>query len=330
MKISISRPSASTLSPALLVASLKNMTLPRCTAWFVPAVALAVTAMPATAVATLFVVDLTLGTVGAYTNSGATINASLISGLNQPRFAAVSGGFLYVTTGDGTIGKYTTSGATVNASLITGLSRPADIEISGGHLFVANAGNGTIGEYTTSGATVDASLIAGLGEPFGLAVSGTRLFVADLSSNTIGEYTTSGATVNASLIDDSLINDLTDPLDVETSGSSLFFSYTFIDDAYVGKYRLDGTALDPRLTPALPNAYGIAISGTDLFVAGDDVSKFTTSGAVIDDPLINGLRFPYGIAVEGPSSVPETFSTWWLGLTAAGLLAAARFRRQSA
>ena len=70
--------------------------------------------MPVASFATLFVVsigsDPNTGTIGAYTNSGAVINASLITGLNDPLSVAASGGFLYVTTLDGKIGKYTTSG----------------------------------------------------------------------------------------------------------------------------------------------------------------------------------------------------------------------------
>jgi len=63
----------------------------------------------------------------------------------------------------GTIGEYTTSGATVNASLVSGLTGPAGVAVSGSNLFVASfVASGTIGEYTTSGATVNASLITGL------------------------------------------------------------------------------------------------------------------------------------------------------------------------
>src|SRR5208337_3220076 len=100
----------------------------------------------------------------------------------------------------GTIGEYTTSGATVNASLVSGLNQPAGIAVSGSNLFVANFLGNTIGEYTTSGATVNASLVSGLKEPAGIAVSGSNLFVTNFLGNTIGEYTTSGATVNASLV----------------------------------------------------------------------------------------------------------------------------------
>lgn len=98
--------------------------LPRCLAYFLLAVTVTLTGLPVTALGTLFVVDVARSTVGAYTNSGATINASLITGLNRPASVAVSGGFLYITSVNGTIGKYTTSGVTVNASLVTGLSLP--------------------------------------------------------------------------------------------------------------------------------------------------------------------------------------------------------------
>ena len=53
------------------------------------------------------------------------MNASLISGLNDPMFIAVSGGNLFVTNGVGnTVGEYTMTGATVNASLISGFIQP--------------------------------------------------------------------------------------------------------------------------------------------------------------------------------------------------------------
>ncbi|HXC35655.1 MAG TPA: PEP-CTERM sorting domain-containing protein [Candidatus Acidoferrales bacterium] len=116
--------------------------------------------------------------VGEYSISpseGPTINASLISRLNDPTGIAI--GFaedvLFVASGgpDGTIGEYGLDGSIINASLITGLNDPTGIAISGNDLFVANSGNGTIGEYTLSGQTVNASLISGLSGPWGLAIS---------------------------------------------------------------------------------------------------------------------------------------------------------------
>jgi hypothetical protein len=131
---------------------------------------------------TIFVANNNDGTIGAYTTSGATVNAALISGLPAPVGIAVSGSDLFVANlaGGGTIGEYTTSGATVNPALISGLSAPSGIALSGSDLFVVNGVlNGTIGEYTTSGVTVNAALISGLNIPFGIALSGSDLFVSN-------------------------------------------------------------------------------------------------------------------------------------------------------
>jgi hypothetical protein len=69
------------------------------------------------------------------------------------------------------IGEYTTAGATVNASLVTGLSNPGGLAVSGGDIFVANTYPiGTIKEYTTAGVTVNASLITDLDYPWGVVV----------------------------------------------------------------------------------------------------------------------------------------------------------------
>jgi hypothetical protein len=97
-----------------------------------------------------------------------------------------------------------TSGATVNASLVSGsgegLHGPLGVAVSGSDFFVANYSTGTIAEYTTSGTLVNASLITGLSNPSDVAVSGSDLFVAEETSGTVGEYTTSGDVVNASLV----------------------------------------------------------------------------------------------------------------------------------
>jgi hypothetical protein len=147
----------------------------------------------------IFVANSQSSTIGEYTTSGATVNASLVSGLNGPTGLAVVGNDLFVANYSGTIGEYTTSGALVNASLVSGLYQPVAIAVEGNNLFVLSH-NGYVGEYTTSGATVNSELVLGLNNPYGLAVSGNALFVASVGNNTIGEYTTSGATVNASLV----------------------------------------------------------------------------------------------------------------------------------
>ena len=163
----------------------------------------------------LFVVNETAGTIGEYTTSGATVNATLISGLatgsgRYPVGIAVSGSNLFVTkcysgVGQDAIAEYdATTGALVNPSLISGLSNPFGIAVSGTDLFVANDAAGTIGEYTTSGVTVNASLISGLGvlspNPARVAVFGSDLFVTMDTPDEIDEYDMSGNLVEAPLI----------------------------------------------------------------------------------------------------------------------------------
>ena len=122
--------------------------------------------IPETVSGQIYVANYGSGTIGEYTTAGATVNASLVSGLNGLGLA-VSGGDLFVANVNaGTIGEYTTAGTTVNAALVSGLDSPFGIAVSGGDLFVANWDyNSTIGEYTTAGATVNASLVSGLSLP---------------------------------------------------------------------------------------------------------------------------------------------------------------------
>src|ERR1035441_7352704 len=108
-------------------------------------------------------------TIGEYTTAGATVNASLITGLSYPEGIAISGNDLFVVNSPSSVGEYTTTGATINASLISGLYEPYGIAISGNDLFVEN-NLYSIGKYTTTGATVNATLISGLNGPAGIAI----------------------------------------------------------------------------------------------------------------------------------------------------------------
>jgi MYXO-CTERM domain-containing protein len=110
------------------------------------------------------------GAIGEYGLNGSTVNASLISGLDDPQGLAISGNDLFFANlAPGYVEEYKTSGATVNASLISGLSGVSGIAISGNNVFV-DSGT-TVGEYTTGGATVNASLISGLYDATAIAIS---------------------------------------------------------------------------------------------------------------------------------------------------------------
>ncbi len=260
------------------------------------------------------------GTIGEYTTSGGTVNASLVSGLNGPDGIAVSGPNLFVASGgkNGTIGEYTTAGAVVNASLVSGLSYPGGLVLSGSDLFVVNEGygytGGTIGEYTTSGAVVNASLVSVMSAPQDIAISGSDMFVTNLGGDAIGEYTTSGGTVNASLV-----FPLKYPGGLAISGSDLFVADFF--DGTIGEYTTSGAVVNASLVSGLGlnSGYGLAISGSDMFVTNFNngtIGEYTTAGAVVNASLISGLNKPFGITV-----VPEPSTLALLGVGALGLIA---------
>jgi hypothetical protein len=163
-------------------------------------------------------------------------------------------------------------------------------------VYVANYAAGTVAEYTTSGQLVNPALISGLSLPSSIAVSGSKLFVGSIDNfgpagGKIGEYTTSGQTLNASLI-----TGLSEPVGLSVSGSDLYVAD--VGTGKVGKYTTSGETVNASLiTGVVPQA--IAVSGTDLYVAGvETIGKYTTSGARINSSLIP-LATVQGLAVSG-------------------------------
>jgi hypothetical protein len=115
----------------------------------------------------------------------------------------------------------------------------------------------------------------------------------------VSEYTTSGSLVNPSLIAGR------DTTAIGISGDELFVSgygppSTFNNNE-IGTFSTTGVPLTVPLISKLDGAFGIAISGSDLFVAnygGKYIGEYTTSGATINASLIS-LYAPIGIAVSG-------------------------------
>ena len=140
----------------------------------------------------MFVTNSVAGTVGEYTTSGATVNASLITGLDDPAGIAVSGGDLFVAeTNIDAISEYNaTTGGLINFAFVTGLSGPAGIAVSGGDLFVTSLNQGTVGEFNaTTGATVNASLVTGLNRPAGYRGFGRGSVCRDAYNGTLVRIT---------------------------------------------------------------------------------------------------------------------------------------------
>ena len=265
--------------------------------------------------AQIYVTSQSQGTVGAYTTSGATINAALISGLTSPNGIAVADGFIYVTNtrSNGTIGKYTTAGVPVNTALVSGLSFPIDVVVSGGNLFVSNLSSGTVGQYTTDGATVNASLLTGLNGPTRMALSGSDLYVERNFGSTIGRYTTSGATINANLIANP---NGSGAEGIAVAGGSFFQVYSGLGT--VAKYdAATGAAVNLNLISGLSNPFAIDEFGGNLYITGGSggVGVYTVAGA----PVAPNLLAVGGSAI---AVVPEPSI---VGLV--GILAALRLRR---
>jgi hypothetical protein len=116
----------------------------------------------------LFVTNSNYGTIGEYTTSGGTVNASFIPLSGHAYGITASGSDLFFS--ESGIQEYTTSGAVVNASLIEDASLGPALTASGSDLFFVTSNN-TIGEYTTSGAVVNAELASGLNNPNGIVVT---------------------------------------------------------------------------------------------------------------------------------------------------------------
>ena len=238
----------------------------------------------------LFVTNFGNGKIGAYTTSGAVVNASLVSGLSQPVGIAVSGSNIYVTEKfNGTIGSYnTTSGAVVNANLVSGLNNPFGIAVSGSNIYVVNEQNGTIGAYTTSGAVVNARLVSGLNNPSGIAVSGSNIYVVN------GRNGTSSEVVNASLV-----SGLNNPSGIADSGSNIYATNS--GNGTIGVYNTtNGAVVNASLVSGLNNPSGIAVSGSNIYVTelfNGTIGVYTTSGVLVNARLVSGLSFPYFLSV---------------------------------
>ena len=207
----------------------------------------------------LFVANHVIGTISEFTTSGALVNASLVSGLNQPTAVAVSGSDLFVENlGDGTIGKYNAiTGATVNAPLVSGLTNSqVFIAVSGSDLYVmqdkGSPLHDTISKYSTSGVLENDSMITGLVIPKALAASGSDLFVS-LPFQGIAEYTTSGNLVNSKLVPP-----LPDVCGIAASGPGLFVIN--FNGGTIGEYdATTGATINASLVSGLSNPAYIAV-----------------------------------------------------------------------
>jgi DNA-binding beta-propeller fold protein YncE len=82
----------------------------------------------------------------------------------------------------------------------------------------------------------------------------------------------------------------------------LFAAYQTVNGTAIGEFSMTGTQLNQWHFTGLDSPYGLAVVGTDIFVANfgnNTVGEYTTSGATINASLITGLSMPIGLAVTG-------------------------------
>jgi hypothetical protein len=70
--------------------------------------------------------------------------------------------------------------------------------------------------------------------------------------------------------------------------------------AQVGSYTTSGQPINTNFIPGLSSTWGIAVSGSNVFVAnGGTVGEYTTSGATVNASLVTNAGTIRGIAVAG-------------------------------
>lgn len=285
---------------------------------------------------TILVSDWSSNTVGEWSTTGALVNTSLVTGLNQPNGVASTGDYVFVANQQGnTVGKYTSTGQLVDASFITGLSSPTQLLVSGTSLYVMNNGTSKIGKYdTTTGAAVNASFVTLTdSSPFSMAISGTSLFVVAESTghsenSFVVEYSTTDGAFLADVIP-SLPGAATGFYGLAASGQSLYVSF-YYNNGFISEYSTSGTLVNAKLIDGLIGPQNIVVTGSSLYVleigANNKIGEYTTSGQTVNASLVSGLSNARNFTVV---TVPEPSTGLLLVLGAAGMLLMARGRGAS-
>jgi hypothetical protein len=221
------------------------------------------------------------------------------------------------------------TGATINASLITGITplfgEIAMTADRSNHVFVADQGSSlraaSVGEYdAATGAPINASFVTGFRSPNAVAVdTQNHLFVRSGHNSTlVGEYdATTGSPINPNLIQSS---SWSRPIAVD--GQNRLFAVGGTEPLSVNRISTfdanNGTALNIDFVPytsALNAPLAILLDGNNhLLVANRDsntISQYdATTGALLNPAFINGqgLYEPVGMTLDGNNHL---FVTSW-------------------
>ncbi len=294
------------------------------------------------AVGNIFIVNPQTGVVGEYTTDGATVNASLITGLTCASLdIAVSGPNLFVSGysnpsgGAGFIAEYTTDGATVNARLVTGLDCPHGIAVSGSNLYFVEdnaAGTQSLDNYNLSTGVLSVLATPLSNGANGIAVSGGNVFISNPAADTISKYTTDGTLVNASLV-----TGLWYPYGIVASGGDVYVANTY-PYGQIGEYTTDGAPVNTNLfqTGSYPAHYvhALGMFGGNLFTLDDAtgaIGEYDAATGTYNADLVTGLGLGWGnsMAIEAAVPEPATIIVWSLLGAFAITVSLRRWRRSA-
>lgn len=242
----------------------------------------------------------------------------------EPTGLAVLNNILYAANlSTSTMGEYNAlTGGTINGSFITGFGMnvfPYTPVISGSIIYIPNTQQGSVGEYNVlTGGTIDATFInqGSSTFPTGQALSGSDLYVLN-GGGVVDEYNaTTGGIVSEPLLTAPSTESFS-PLTLTISGNDLFIATS---STTIGEYNATtGALITGTFITGLDNPLGMAISGTDIYVANTNsgsIGEYSlATGAPVNPDFITGLNSPTEIVIV----VPEPRSTV-LFLGAAALL----------
>jgi streptogramin lyase len=234
-------------------------------------------------------------TVSEYSLSGALMNSSLISGLDEPIGLAVVGNDLFVVNNfSGSIAEYTTSGTLVNAHFATGLNSPSELVAEDGALYVATFSTSAGNEIMKiSGGTT--SLFAKLGSDSNGSIGGMafdsqgNLFATLDTAADIKKISPNGSSITTFAASGPDFN-LTSPLGLAFDASGNLYVLDSATDQ-VKWYSADGTYMGVFASGNLDQPGSMAFDSLgNLYVANQgtsDVEEFSPTGSdlgVFADP----------------------------------------------
>jgi hypothetical protein len=112
-----------------------------------------------------------------------------------------------------------------------------------------------------------------------------------------------GATTNQGFTLTRLLAMLLATLPIGAARADTIFVANFIGPrGTIGEYTTAGATVNAALVLGLNGPKGLAVSGSNLFVASEGsgtIGEYTTAGATVNAALVSGLNTPQGLAVSG-------------------------------